>query len=67
MVQIGYINYLVGIFIITGIFIIRYDAGTYKVARMKKELKVARFIGWANIFLGIFIYGANWAYENFFW
>ncbi|RFU66390.1 hypothetical protein D0469_17305 [Peribacillus saganii] len=67
MVQIGYINYLVIIFIVTGIFILRYDAGTYKVAKMKKEYRVARITGWVNIVMGIFIYGANWAYETFFW
>ncbi|RFU66693.1 CLC_0170 family protein [Peribacillus glennii] len=67
MAQIGYINYLVGTFILSGIFLLRYDTGTYRVAKMKRELKWARFAGWSNIVLGIVTFGANWVYENFFW
>jgi hypothetical protein len=64
---IGYYNYIFFLLIATGLLIIRYDVKGYKLAKLKKELKFARFVGWFNISLGILTFAINWIYENWFW
>lgn len=63
---IGYMNYLVGIFIITGYLIMRYDYPIYKEKKMKKEEKVTKIMGRGNILLGLFLFTGNWIYNTWF-
>jgi uncharacterized membrane protein len=66
MPYIGYINYVVFLFMVTGILILRFDAKIYDMAEMKKEKKAAHFIGWANVTLGVLAFVANWAFQKWF-
>lgn len=67
MIDIGYINYLVTLFIVSGYLLLKVDAPLYKNGSMEREKKYAKFLGWSNIALGLIIFVANWVYENFFW
>jgi purine-cytosine permease-like protein len=61
---IGYVNFLVGVLIISGYLIIRNDLAFYKKEKMNKEQKVAKFLGYMNIVLGVFILGLNWVLDT---
>ncbi|WP_026559472.1 CLC_0170 family protein [Bacillus sp. J37] len=63
---IGYMNYLIAIFIITGCLIMRYDYPFYKNKKMKKEEKVTKFFGRGNIVLGLLLFAGNWVYNTWF-
>ncbi|MFT4415036.1 CLC_0170 family protein [Fredinandcohnia humi] len=67
MVYIGYSNYIVILCITTGILILYYDVKIYKDAKMKKEKKVSKILGWFNVSAGIMVLVLNWAYQQFFW
>jgi hypothetical protein len=67
MSEIGYINYLVSLFIVTGFLLLRVDTPLYKNGSMEREKKFAKFLGWSNIALGLIIFVGNWLYENFLW
>jgi cytochrome c biogenesis factor len=67
MIYIGYTNFLVFMLVLTGILIIRFDVKIYEYAKLKKEQKVAKWLGWTNVLLGGLIFGANWVYQNFLW
>jgi hypothetical protein len=66
MIITGIVNYLVIVFILSGIVNIRYDAVSYKIMKMNKEQKFSRVLGWVNIVLGVLILVGNWTYEHFF-
>jgi uncharacterized membrane protein len=51
--SVGYNNYTVLMFILSGWMILRFDAKRYRMADMKKERKTASVIGWVNIVLGV--------------
>jgi uncharacterized membrane protein len=63
---IGYLNFLIFLFLATGFLIIRFDTKIYETAGMKKERKAARFIGWFNMVSGVLIFIANWIYQQWF-
>jgi cell division protein FtsX len=67
MFDIGYNNYLVALLIITGYLVLRFDVKIYEMANMKKERRVAKFIGRTNIFIGILFFITDWVYQIRFW
>ncbi|WP_059105702.1 CLC_0170 family protein [Shouchella shacheensis] len=67
MLDIGYMNYIVTLFVVTGALILSIDVNAYGRAKKKKEKWVATFLGWVNVSLGIVLFIANWAYERWFW
>ncbi|MDN4075290.1 CLC_0170 family protein [Fictibacillus terranigra] len=67
MYEIGYANYIVFLLVVTGVLLLRQDAKAYQVAKMKRETKAAKFMGWLNIAVGIFVFLADWAIEKWFW
>ncbi|MFC4768971.1 CLC_0170 family protein [Effusibacillus consociatus] len=66
MINIGYIQYVVVLFLVTGFMIWRFDAKGYDLKQMEKEKKAARFLGGLNVSLGILTYVANWVYQSWF-
>ncbi|HUC93069.1 MAG TPA: CLC_0170 family protein [Paenibacillus sp.] len=63
---VGYLNFVIILFVATGGWIVRFDAKRYARDGMKKEQKAALFIGWLNIVLGAMIFVANWIYQQWF-
>ncbi|MGZ4031335.1 MAG: CLC_0170 family protein [Tumebacillaceae bacterium] len=63
MFQLSYINFLVILFLISGIFVLVFDTLVYKQQNQTKEEKVSRFLGWMNIALGILSYVGNWVIQ----
>jgi uncharacterized membrane protein len=64
MVQLSYINYLVLLFVITGILILVIDAKAYKQKQQSKEEKLSRVLGWSNIVLSVVVFIGNWALQK---
>jgi hypothetical protein len=64
--NIGYVNFLVAVLIITGYLIIRYDLPFYKKEKMNKEQKVSKVLGSLNIVLGVMVLVANWVVNKWF-
>jgi hypothetical protein len=64
--EIGYINFVVIMFIASGGITLYFDVKRYKSDQMKKEMKVSQWFGWGNIALGLSILIANWAYYVWF-
>ncbi|WP_373229300.1 CLC_0170 family protein [Cohnella sp.] len=56
----GSLGYIIPLCFLTGIIILRKDVKGYKTSRMNKERKVANFLGWANISLGVLLYIGVW-------
>ncbi|MFD1778717.1 CLC_0170 family protein [Fredinandcohnia salidurans] len=67
MVFIGYLNYVVVLSVMTGVFILMFDVKGYKTKNMQKERKVSTFLGWFNITAGVLAFLVNWAYQHIFW
>lgn len=67
MLDIGYTYYLIFLFILTGVMMMIVDVKAYNKAKMKREQKYAKILGWVNIILGVMIYIANLTYETWFW
>ncbi|MEH7382907.1 CLC_0170 family protein [Bacillus sp. JJ1533] len=67
MIFIGYLNYAVILSITTGILILIFDVKSYKKAKMKKEQRVSKVLGWVNIAAGFIIFIVNWVYQKMFW
>lgn len=64
---IGFLSYVVVIFLVTGLFILLIDAKGYKKGAQKKEQKASLILGWVNISLAVGLFLANWIYNNIFW
>jgi hypothetical protein len=64
---IGFLPYVVVIFLVTGLFNLLIDAKTYKKGGQKKEQKASLILGWVNLGLGLGLFLANWVYNNFIW
>lgn len=56
----GSLGYIIPLCILTGVVILRLDVIGYEIESMKKEKKVARFLGWLNISCGIVLFVGNW-------
>jgi hypothetical protein len=65
MFQLSYINYLVMLFVVAGVFVLIFDTKKYKREQQKKEEKVSRVLGWTNIVLGVVGYIGNWVIQLF--
>jgi hypothetical protein len=61
---IGYINYSVVIFIVSGLLLLYFDVTGYGIQEMKKEQKVARILGWVNVSLGSLMFIGNWFFQR---
>lgn len=64
MFQLSYINYLVLLFIISGILLLLLDTKTYSQENATREAKASRVLGWGNISLGVLAYAGNWLMEQ---
>ncbi|WP_438824236.1 CLC_0170 family protein [Bacillus sp. JJ1562] len=67
MIFIGYLNYVVILSVTTGVLILLFDVKNYKKAKMKKEQKVSKVLGWLNISAGLFVLILNWVYQKIYW
>jgi hypothetical protein len=56
----GSFAYIIPLCLITGLFILYLDVKGYKISGMNKERKVAGFLGWANICLGVLLFVGKW-------
>lgn len=66
MFQLTYINYLILLFIVSGIVVLGIDTRTYKQEEQTREEKVSRVFGWLNITLGVVV-GAGYWVLHLFW
>ncbi|PYI56878.1 CLC_0170 family protein [Paenibacillus flagellatus] len=64
---IGYLNYIVFLFLASGLFIVSFDVRHYKDNRMPKERRAAAISGWMNLVLGAVVYIGSWLYKKYFW
>lgn len=65
---IGYLNYIIWLFIISGVFMVWVDAGHYQSDQgREKERKAAKFSGWLNIVLGVIVLIGSWIYKRYIW
>ncbi|WP_408638444.1 CLC_0170 family protein [Paenibacillus baimaensis] len=60
---IGYIGYIELLFILTGLILLLFEAGSYKKQQLFKEEKIARILGWCNCSIGIFTFLGYWVYN----
>lgn len=67
MLDIGYIYYIVFLLLGSGIFILVVDINTYDKAKLKKEKKLAKILGWSNIALGSMLCVSWWVYQRWLW
>lgn len=63
----GFLPYVVTIFLATGLFILLIDVKIYKKAGQKKEQKATLILGWINILMGLGVFLTNWIYNNYIW
>jgi hypothetical protein len=62
---IGYLGYVVFLFLFTGVMLIFFESKSYKKEKLYKEEKVTKIIGWCNLSIGICIFLGNWVYNQF--
>jgi len=60
----GTLGYIVPLCLITGILIIRWEVVGYGRAKMGREKKFARVLGWINVLCGIGLYVGNWLFAK---
>jgi hypothetical protein len=56
----GSFGYIIPLCLITGLIILILDVKGYKISGMNKEKKVAGFLGWANVCIGILLFFGKW-------
>lgn len=64
MFQLSYINYLVMLFVLSGVMVLVFDTKVYKQEKQTKEEKVSRVFGWINIVLGALAYVGNFVLQQ---
>lgn len=65
---VGYLNYIVILFLATGAFTLAVDIAHYnKDKGMNRERKVALFSGWMNVVLGVLMLIGSWLYKRYIW
>jgi hypothetical protein len=65
---VGYLNYIIVLFLATGAFGLLIDLKHYsKEKGMEKERKVALFSGWMNVVLGVLMMIGSWLYKRYIW
>lgn len=67
MLYVGYSYYIILLFLVTGILILRFDKRGYRMKNMVKEYRVAHWLGWTNFALGLLTLLANWIYQSMLW
>ncbi|MDI3257632.1 MAG: hypothetical protein QJR01_07895 [Kyrpidia sp.] len=60
-------GYMAGLFILSGLAVLRFDVKPFAERRMIREAAWARGIGWFNIAAGAVLYAVRWAYHRWFW
>lgn len=60
----GSLGYIIPLCLLTGLIILRWDVKGYVASKMKKERKVAEFIGWLNVGLGIMLFVGKWVMDK---
>ncbi|MFD0711396.1 CLC_0170 family protein [Paenibacillus sp. GCM10027626] len=60
----GHLGYIISLFLMTGLLMLRLDVRRYELAKMGKEKSVARFLGWLNVALGSVFFVALLAYRE---
>ncbi|MFK7695749.1 CLC_0170 family protein [Paenibacillus sp. HJGM_3] len=64
---VGYLNYIVGLLLTTGVYILWVDIKNYKKDKMEKEKTAAKISGWINLTLGALMYIVSWVYKRYLW
>jgi 4-hydroxybenzoate polyprenyltransferase len=64
--SIGYLGYIVFLFIVTGLALVFIEVKSYTKAKMNKEGKISKRVGWLNILMGLCIWIGYWFYSNFY-
>lgn len=65
---IGYLNYIIWLFLASGAYMLWVDAKHYKAdPGMEKERKTAVFSGWLNLVLGVIVMIGSWVYKRYLW
>jgi hypothetical protein len=60
----GSLGYIIPLCLMTGLIILRLDVKRYEASALNKEKKVARFIGWVNVSLGILLFVGTWVIKK---
>lgn len=63
----SYFTYSVPLLLLSGLYVLWVDVKGYEISSMIKEGKVARFIGWSNIGIGVILFIARWAITKWGW
>jgi uncharacterized membrane protein len=66
MFEVGYTNFVVTLFLLSGGIALIFDVKIYKRDQLKKEMKAAHWLGWINVGLGLIIFFVNWGYYKWF-
>lgn len=64
---VGYLNYIVILFLATGAFMFVMDIKSYKADHYKKEKKAAKISAWINLSLGVVMFLGSWIYKRYLW
>jgi len=57
---VGFLRYALGLWLVTGFITLRIEVKGYELARMSKERKVCRFLGWMNVCFGLMLLAGMW-------
>ena len=49
------VSYAIPLLIGAGIFLLKIDVIGYRMSKLEKEIKVARFIGWLDLTAGLIV------------
>lgn len=58
--HVGYLHYIVVLFVVTGWILLRYERKVYNDVGMTREGTFARVLGWINILMGGLASITNW-------
>ena len=58
--NLGYLQYIVGLFVVTGLILLLFERKQYTKGDMTREANFARILGWINITLGVVTSSTNW-------
>ncbi|WP_426454458.1 CLC_0170 family protein [Paenibacillus sp. S-38] len=61
---IGYANFTTFLLLLSGVLLLTVDVRAYRQGGMDKERKVAKWLGWANLLLGLCVWAGNWLYQQ---
>lgn len=64
---VGYLNYIVGLFLITGGYMLLVDVKFFKGEKMKKEKSATKISAWINLSLGAVMFIGSWIYKRYLW